>query len=214
MFDLVQQINATHRELGNAPIDGRAGRSLVLRRTYAADVEDVWSACTDPTRLARWFGEVDGDLRVGGSFQVHGNASGDVLECAAPRQLKVSWVLGPGMATEVEVRLTTSGQETVLELEHTTPADVLDELVRTYGPGGTIGVGTGWDITLLGLHLHLADAPIDTATWESSEEVVAFAVRTCQAWGDVVQDAWSVDDDTLAAGIAFATSNFVPEESR
>lgn len=118
-------------------------------------------------------------------------------------------MLGPGMATEVEVRLVPDGYETVLELKHTTPADVLDELVRSCGPGGNIGVGAGWDITLFGLQLHL-----DVATWECSQEVVGFAIRSCPVWGQVVQDAWNVDDDTLDAAIAFATSNFAPGTDR
>lgn len=210
MFDLVDQINATHREIGNAPLNGSEGRSLLLRRAYDASIEDVWSACTDATRLARWFGRVDGDLHVGGSFQVHDNASGDILSCEEPHLLRLTWMLGPGMATEVEVRLAPRESGTVLVLEHTTPADVLDELVRTYGPGGTIGVGTGWDITLLGLQLHLDGTAIDLTTWEDSADVAAFAVRSCESWGDVVKEAWSVDNATIEQAIAFAVSNFVP----
>ena len=29
-------------------------------------VADVWSALTDPSRLAGWLGEVEGELRLGG----------------------------------------------------------------------------------------------------------------------------------------------------
>ena len=28
---------------------------------YDTDIDDLWLAITDPDRLARWFGEVDGD---------------------------------------------------------------------------------------------------------------------------------------------------------
>lgn len=64
MIDIVQQINATHREIGDMPVADGAGRSLLLRRVYGAAIEDVWDACTDPARLGRWLGTVDGDLRV------------------------------------------------------------------------------------------------------------------------------------------------------
>jgi uncharacterized protein YndB with AHSA1/START domain len=30
---------------------------------YDTDIEDLWSALTDPGRLARWYGQVEGDLR-------------------------------------------------------------------------------------------------------------------------------------------------------
>ena len=35
---------------------------------YNTDIDDLWSAVTDPDRLARWFGEVDGELSKGGEF--------------------------------------------------------------------------------------------------------------------------------------------------
>ena len=36
---------------------------------YDTDIDDLWDACTEPERLARWIAEVDGDLRVGGTIQ-------------------------------------------------------------------------------------------------------------------------------------------------
>jgi uncharacterized protein YndB with AHSA1/START domain len=39
-------------------------------------VDEVWSALTDPRRLARWLGKVEGDLRLGGEFRAHFFASG------------------------------------------------------------------------------------------------------------------------------------------
>ena len=32
------------------------------------DIDDVWSALTDPSRLARWYGKIEGDLHLGGSI--------------------------------------------------------------------------------------------------------------------------------------------------
>ena len=34
---------------------------------YDTDIDDLWTACTTPDRLARWIAEVSGDLRVGGN---------------------------------------------------------------------------------------------------------------------------------------------------
>ena len=34
---------------------------------YDTDIHDLWEACTNPERLARWIAEVSGDLRVGGT---------------------------------------------------------------------------------------------------------------------------------------------------
>ena len=36
---------------------------------FDTDIDDLWSALTDPRRLARWLGEFEGDLRLGGEFR-------------------------------------------------------------------------------------------------------------------------------------------------
>jgi uncharacterized protein YndB with AHSA1/START domain len=210
VIEIVNQVNAAHREIGRAPVAAGEGRSLLLRRTYDAPVEDVWDACTSPERIARWLGPVTGDLRVGGTFRVEGNACGEILRCEEPHLLRVTWVLGEGMVTEVEVRLGTGDGGTVLQLVHASPAEIVDELVRAYGPGGTIGIGGGWDIALLGLDLHLRGVPFDPATWEDTPEVTEFAARSCHAWGPAVQSAWGTADDDLAAAIAFGVQHFAP----
>lgn len=211
MIDIVNQINATQREIGDLAVATGEGRSVLLRRVYDAPIEDVWSACTDPERLGRWLGPVEGDLRLGGTFQLKDNAGGEILRCEEPRLIKVTWVLGEGMPTEVEVRLTPGEDgDTIFELEHASPAAMVDELLRTYGPGGTIGVGCGWDLTLLGLDLFLRGVEFDPATSQDNPEVKEFAVRSCHAWGTVIQAAWGTGDDDIAAAIAFAVQHFAP----
>ena len=39
-----------------------------MKSRYDTDIDDLWSALTDPQRLARWYGRVGGDLRIGGEF--------------------------------------------------------------------------------------------------------------------------------------------------
>lgn len=203
MIDIVNQINATHRELGTMPVAGEDGRSLLLRRTYDAPIDVVWDACTSPERLARWLGPVSGDLRLGGNFQLESNASGEILRCEQPHLIKTTWSYGGGMDTEVEVRLSSSPEGTVLELEHSTPAAILDELVKAYGVGGTIGVGGGWELTVLALDLYVRGVEFDPSTWEDTDEAKAFATQSCHEWGSVIQEAWDVSDDDIAAAIEF-----------
>ncbi|GAB3809336.1 SRPBCC family protein [Micromonospora zhanjiangensis] len=211
MIDIVNQINATRRAIGDQAVATGEGRSVLLRRVYDAPVEDVWDACTDPERLGRWLGPVEGDLRLGGHFQLKDNAGGEILRCEEPRLIKVTWVLGEGMPTEVEVRLAPGDDgRTVLELEHASPARIVDELVRSYGPGGTIGIGCGWDLALLGLDLFLRGIDFDPGSWQDTPEGRDFAVRSCHAWGPVIQAAWGTSDDDIAAAIAFAVGHFAP----
>jgi hypothetical protein len=48
------------------------GKGVVrMQDRYDTDIDDLWSALTDPRRLARWLGEVEGDARLGGEFRFH-----------------------------------------------------------------------------------------------------------------------------------------------
>ena len=87
------------------------------------DIDDVWSAFTDPLRLARWLGEVEGDLRLDGEFRAHFFASGwegtgRVEACEPPRRLLVL-TNRPGQRDEqvIEVTLAADGDQAILVLE-------------------------------------------------------------------------------------------------
>ena len=55
-----------YRILGSLGVAG--GKGVVrIEDGLGNPVEDVWSALTDPARLGVWLGEVEGDLRLGGS---------------------------------------------------------------------------------------------------------------------------------------------------
>src|SRR3954449_2855976 len=52
------------------------GKGVVrLEDRFHTDVDNLWSALTDPDHLARWLGEVEGDLRGGGEFRARWFAS-------------------------------------------------------------------------------------------------------------------------------------------
>jgi uncharacterized protein YndB with AHSA1/START domain len=96
-------------------------RVAVFKRTYEAQVEDVWDACTNPERLRRWYVPVTGELRLGGHFKQAMMGSGVVERCEPPHHLKLS--LGGG-ADEIELRLSGAGDGiTELELQHATTFD-------------------------------------------------------------------------------------------
>ncbi len=73
---------------------------------------------------------------------------------------------GPGFS-EVEVRLAAEGNErTLFELEHV--AVVPPEMWDRFGPGA---VGVGWDLTVLGLGLHLRGGSIgDPSAWQVTDK--------------------------------------------
>ena len=100
------------------------GKGVVrIEDRYDTDIDDLWSAITDPSRLARWYGEVEGDLHVGGVFRLRVFASGGegarrVEACEPPRRLLVVGKEQDApneLATEVW--LTPDGDQTILVME-------------------------------------------------------------------------------------------------
>ena len=64
------------------------GKGVVrIEDRYDTDIDDLWSALTDPRRLARWYGEIEGDLPSGGEFRgrlEYWEGTGRVEACDPP----------------------------------------------------------------------------------------------------------------------------------
>jgi uncharacterized protein YndB with AHSA1/START domain len=210
MIDIVRELEATQREVGTGRLAAGEGRVVRLRRTYEARIEEVWDALTTPERISRWFLPVSGEYRIGGRFQLEGNAGGEILACDRPSRLRVTWAYGevtsPADISEVEVRLTAAGEEsTTVELEHT--AIVPDEFWTEYGPGA---VGVGWDGGMLGLALHLRGGSIDDPmAWQLSEEGREFSARSSEAWG-AASVAAGTDPEAAQRSVASTTAFYAP----
>jgi uncharacterized protein YndB with AHSA1/START domain len=183
------EVSGTRREIGSRSIGAGLARTARIRRRYDAAIEDVWEACTDPDRIGRWLLPVTGDLRPGGTFQLEGNASGEILRCEPPRLLAVTWVYAGRDADEVELRLAPGDDGgTVLEIEHASVHDVF----RNDPKSGMWGLGTGWEMGLFALEKHLggelAEAPAE-ADRPPPPEVVELAERSGRAWAALVDAA-------------------------
>ena len=201
MIDADDQIATVTRHV-SAP--GAETRTVTITQTYASDVADVWDACTNPERIPRWFLPVTGDLRLGGRYQLEGNAGGTIEECEPPTRFRATWEFGEGISW-IEVRLTAEAPDrTRLELAHTAP---VDEHWGQFGPGA---VGIGWDLGLVGLSLHLATGePVDAAAvdeWTRSDAGLQFMTSSSASWCDAdlasgtpVEEATGAAARTLAA---------------
>jgi uncharacterized protein YndB with AHSA1/START domain len=209
MIDVVKQVEAIQREVGSGRFAAGEGRAVRLRRTYQASIDDVWDALTDPERISRWFLPISGDLRLGGRYQLEGNAGGEILACERPHRLRVSWVYGepasPTDISEVELRLTVAGDElTVLELEHV--ALPPEEMWQQFGPGA---VGVGWDGGMMGLALHLEGGgevtPEEREAWPLTDEGRAFYTRSSEAWGEASRAA-GADPELVSQNVAATTA--------
>lgn len=212
MVDVQHQVQAVTRRYRTEDREGEASHVQTLAQTYPAPLEDVWEAVTTGERIARWFLPVSGDLRLGGHYQLEGNAGGTVLECTPPAGgtagYRVTWEFGGGVSW-VSVRLLAEGDATRFELEHVARvADLPEQMWDTYGPGAT---GVGWDGGLLGLGLHLGAtgdslSPAEAAAWAVTDEGTAFYRASAQAWA--AAHAESGADPELTARNAEATYAF------
>ncbi|MDX6368412.1 MAG: hypothetical protein QOK30_3488 [Nocardioidaceae bacterium] len=99
---------------------------------YETTIDDLWQAVTNPSRVARWYGQVEGELSPGGEFRTsitdaQIEATGRVEACEPPRRLLVttretdeSYGDGEGVPPfdeVIEVTLTADGDQTILVIE-------------------------------------------------------------------------------------------------
>ena len=133
--------------VGTLRSDGDTG-AVRMEDTYDTHIDDLWSALTDPQRLARWVARVDGDLRVGGEIQAEFTSGwegpGRVDVCEPPRRLLLTMSPGRADETVIEALLETIGERTRLVVEER--GFPLDELAAH---------GAGWQVHVEDLGAHL-----------------------------------------------------------
>jgi uncharacterized protein YndB with AHSA1/START domain len=129
-------------------IDDSRG-AVRVEDVYDTDIDDLWAACTEPERLARWIAEVSGDLMVGGTiravFTSTWSGPGRVEVCDEPRHLLLTMEPGTDDEAEIEAWLTEEGSRTRLVVEE-----------RGLPREGLHFYGAGWQVHLEDLRRSLA----------------------------------------------------------
>lgn len=203
-IDITQHIGAVTREVGRRSQDGKDIRTVTASRTYETRPDDLWEALTSAERLPRWFLPISGDLRLGGRYQLQGNAGGEILICEPPRHLKITWEFG-GQVSWLEVRIARHGAGSRLTLEHSMP---VDDHWKKFGPGAT---GVGWDLALVGLGRHIETGEASTAeagmAWMMSDNGKAYIRESSDAWGAAAIAAGETPD-TAKAGVSETTAAY------
>lgn len=138
----------THRMIGDLRRLDDGHGAVRVQDLFDTDIEDLWSALTDPERLARWLVEVEGDLQVGGTVQMRFTSSwtgpGRIDVCERPRRLVVTQEPGTPDEAVLEAVLTAEGDRTRLVIEERgVPLRML------------AGYGAGWQAHLEDLAAHV-----------------------------------------------------------
>lgn len=144
-------MTATTRVITSLYRDRTSG-SIVVEDVFATGIDDLWSALTDPQRLARWLVTVPGDVTVGNAFGLRFTSgwegTGEILEGTAPTTLRVVTTEVDGDATTLTATLTEIPGGTRLRIQE----DGLQ-------PGRLHVYGAGWAVHLEDLDAYLADRP-------------------------------------------------------
>lgn len=102
------------------PIDDNRG-AVRVQDLYPTDIDDLWSALTEPERLARWIANVEGDLSLGGAFTARFTSSwegpGRVDVCEPPQRLLLTMNPGQDDETVIEASLNAEERGTRLVIE-------------------------------------------------------------------------------------------------
>lgn len=203
---------AQFRAVQDRQHDSQEVRVLVATRVYSADREDLWEALTDAERLPRWFLRISGELRIGGRYQLEGNAGGCILQCQPPEALDVTWEFGQNVSW-VRVRLEAAEGGTRFTLEHLMPKDeASEEHWKNYGPSAA---GVGWDLSFAGLALHLASDgeaidQVESNAWLASDGGKAFMRSSADQWREAHVQAG--EDPTVASEMVGRTVFFYTGE--
>ena len=139
---MTSDLSGDHRILGS--LGSADGKGVVhMEDRLDTDIDDVWSALTDPARLARWYGEIEGDLRLGGEYRAHLFSSGwegtgriEGYDPPQRLQLRMKEDDEPD-EQDMEITLTADGDQTIVVWEERgMPLDLLS----AYGAGVQIHV--------------------------------------------------------------------------
>lgn len=111
-------------EFGTVRTDGDRG-AVRFERTYATTPEDLWSAWTEPARVARWLGAtLTGPIEPGAAVTLVWGEDADsqvalvVRELKAPALLEWEWTIDGEAPTLLRVEFTAVPGGTLLVLDH------------------------------------------------------------------------------------------------
>jgi uncharacterized protein YndB with AHSA1/START domain len=198
-IDVASHLGAVARVVEDRMQDGKRMRVVVASRAYDTSIDDLWDALTSQERLPRWFAAVDGDLKLGGRFQVKNNAGGTITACVPPTSFSATWEFGGGVSWINLALAPTKAGGTHLTLEHI--MEPVGDHWNKFGPGA---VGVGWDLSFMGLARHLAEPQAAVAQeavegWFGSDEAKHFIRNASDGWGAAAISAGEQRDKALAS---------------
>ncbi|WAP52323.1 SRPBCC domain-containing protein [Arthrobacter sp. ATA002] len=135
----------TERSFGRRQIQAGHALMMMISRTIPHPITEVWAAITDPARLELYIGRPEGDLRLGGTYELPDGTRGGILRCDPPRLLTLSVQRPGGHSAELEVHMTAEDFRTRIDLKY---ASVRKGFVLIDAVSGEWAAGPGWEFFL------------------------------------------------------------------
>ena len=202
-FDVDTHLTAVHRSVAFLERDGIAAGAVTLSRSFEAEAGQLWEALTNPDQIPLWAAPIEGDLSLGGRYQIEGNAGGSITVCQPLSHFSLTWEFA-GDVSWVDVAFSAEGTSGArLTLTHTA---LLSEHWDQYGPGA---VGVGWELALLGLSLYLHQPgwlKPDEEAFVLSRNGTAFITGSSEGWRQAAIEAGT--NPATAAAAARSTTAF------
>ena len=203
--------SSVDRNVEIVTIDGQPGRIVTIKRQFPTSVENLWETVTTAERIKRWFAPVNGDFKLGGRFQIEGNASGEVQSCQVLSNYSVTWEIF-GDVSWVTLKIHQDEENAIaLSLSHKMKHSPHWD---HYGSGAT---GVGWEYAFLGLYLYLTEPETPQLTDEQfapSEDGKFFFEHGSNGWRDASVKAGEIKEEAekrARATTAFYTGQPEPE---
>lgn len=193
-------LTAIERQVELTERDEKAVSTVKVSRSFNTSMQNMWDALTNRERISQWFLPITGDLELGGSYALEGNASGSITACIPRSHVSLTWEFA-GDISWVDLRIYESTPDSViLKLDHTA---VLSPHWDQFGAGAT---GVGWEMGYLGLFLYLVypnEDKLDEEAFTVSEEGKRFITGISQGWANA----------SIAAGTDATTANAAAERT-
>lgn len=207
-LDVQAQLTTSDRSVSFFDREGQPAAEVSLSRVFDTTLLDLWDAVTSARRISLWAMPITGELKLGGRYQLEGNAGGTIETCDYLNHIGLTWEFGEDTSW-VDFRFTDArGDRARLTMTH---ASILSEFWDTYGPGAA---GVGWEMAFLGLALYTSDpnfAKPDPAEFAFSHDGKAMLTGSSNAWGQAAIDA-GTDTETAQAAANQTTAFYTGQE--
>ena len=161
--------------------EGKRAASVSLSRQFDVEPRVLWKAVTAIDEIPKWFSPVTGELKLGGSYALEGNAHGIIQACEPLTRVALTWEFSSDVSW-VDLKFVNKTQsEVTFDLNHTS---VLSPHWDEYGAGAT---GVGWETSYLGLYLYLMyphESKLDEEAFVASDEGKHFVSTSSKAWAE------------------------------